>query len=156
MKSEQEGNWVLDTGPLVEILRGSPLGNLLKNRLESGAVTAVTGEMNICELRYLACRESDWKKSSSIINKLLGSGYFGVLPASGFVERAAQLKCFRSLSLVDCLTISMGDVLKAPVLFATHEDELEREIGRENFKSPEILFLEDLLAAQGARKMIGP
>ena len=63
MKEELQGNLVFDTGPLLELLNGSTLGAMVRERLEFEGPTPMTGEMNIAELRYLTCRKAGWRKS---------------------------------------------------------------------------------------------
>jgi len=134
---------VFDTGVFVEILAGSELGRGLMKELLSGKVRAVTTDLNLTELNYIICRKVGWERSREILDKLLLSGYVEVMRAGDFAERAARMKCERSLSLVDCFTISAGEALGVRVLFARREKELERELGRRPFEV-EILFVEDL------------
>jgi predicted nucleic acid-binding protein len=146
MKEELQGDFTLDTGVLVELLRGSDQGALVKQQLEGEILRGVTGEMNLFELRCLTCRKLGWDRSARVITDIVESGYFRTLPASEFLERAASLKCERSISSVDCLTIAMAESLEIPVLFAKHEAELDKEIAKKGFKS-EIYFLNDLSLA---------
>lgn len=54
-----------------------------------------------------------------------------------------RLKCDRSISLVDCITIAMGETLSMPVPFARHRRELDAERRKEPFNTG-LKFLEDL------------
>src|SRR5437870_8054952 len=143
MKEELQGNLVFDTGPLLELLNGSTLGAMVRERLEFEGPTPMTGEMNIAELRYLTCRKAGWRKSDETVGALLNSGALEVMPASEFLEGAAEMKCGRSVSLIDCLTISMGERLGIPVVFAKHEREIDREVWMKPFRS-KLLFLVDI------------
>ena len=143
MSSELQGNIIVDTGPLIELLGGTRPASFLKESLEQGRVRAMTGELNLGELRYLTCRKAGWSEASQVIDNLLGSGYFRVLPAGEFLERAARIKCARALSFVDCVTISMAESMHLPVLYSSHEDELDREIKKKAFE-PKMLFLDSL------------
>ncbi len=143
MRRELEGNLLFDTGPLVEFIGGTQLGAYVKERLQKGDLRPTTGELNIAELRYLVCRKEGWRRSSEIIGALIDSAYLEVLAASTFLEAAARMKCQRAISITDCLTITMGESLAVPVVFARHEKEIDREISKEPFKS-EIIFLTDL------------
>ena len=53
------------------------------------------------------------------------------------------MKCDRALSFVDCVTISMAESENVPVLFSTHEEELDREIKKKPFNS-KIIFLDSI------------
>ena len=77
------------------------------------------------------------------VGALLNSGGLEVMPSSEFLEDAAEMKCGRSVSLLDCLTISMGERLGIPVVFAKHEREIDREVWMKPFRS-KLLFLEDI------------
>ncbi len=134
---------IFDTGVFVEILAGSELGRKLMEDLLSGRVKAITTDLNIMELNYVVCRKIGWERSREIVGRLLSSGYIEVLKASDLADRAAKMKCERSLSLVDCVTISAGESLGVSVIFAKHEKELERELNRRPF-DVEVLFAEDL------------
>lgn len=118
-------------------------GRSLLEGLLSERVKAITTELNVAELSYIICRRIGWEKSWGIVSKLLSSGYVEVLRIGEFAERAAKMKCERSLSLVDCFTISAGEALGVSVMFARRERELERELARKPF-DVEILFAEDL------------
>ncbi len=143
MKKRVQGDMVFDTGVFVEILAGTDLGRNLMEGLISERLRAITTDLNIAELNYVICRKVGWERSYEIVSKLLSSGYVEVRRAGDFAERAARMKCERSLSLVDCFTISAGESLGISVLFARREGELERELARKPF-GVEILFAEDL------------
>ena len=80
MSSYLQGNIVVDTGPLIELLEGTKPARYLKESLEQGQISALTGELNLGELRYVTCRKIGWARTSQVIEKLLGSEYFRVLP----------------------------------------------------------------------------
>jgi uncharacterized protein len=143
MSEPPSGSMVFDTSVLIEIVRGSKAGLALKQALEAGSLSAHATEMNLFELRYLTCRREGWDKSSEVDRNLRDSAYFRVHDAHQFLEAAARLKCERSMSLVDCVTIAAGEALAMPVLFAKHEGELDVEIKRKPFKT-EVRFLEDM------------
>ncbi len=151
MSADLEGNMILDTGSIIELLNGSKLGAYIKAELEKGKIRAWTGELNICEVRYFICRKKGWSQSLQITNDLLDTNLFRIFPSAEFVENAAQIKCSRALSIVDCVTISAGEKLDYPVLFSSHELEMDKEIKKTRFKT-EILFLEDLLQSSLARQ----
>ena len=139
-----EGNIVLDTGVIVEMLNGSKSGAYVKTELQGGTLQAWTGELNIGEIRYLICRREGWSRSLQITRDLLDTNLFRIFSSREFIESAAQMKCSRALSIVDCVTLSAGEKLQYPVLFSSHELELDKEIKKAQFKIG-IIFLEDLL-----------
>jgi hypothetical protein len=61
-----------------------------------------------------------------------------------FVTQAVSMKCSRSLRFVDCFTLCIGESMEIPVLFATRERELLKEIKEKAFKT-EIPFLDDFV-----------
>lgn len=143
MSSEPSGNIVFDTGALLEIVSGSALGAYAKQLLQSGAVLAFTSELNIGELRYLICRKAGEKESEETVKNLTQSGYIRVTPVTDFINQASNIKCRRSIAFADCFALALGESMRVPVLFASRESELVREIRREPFKT-EIIFLADL------------
>lgn len=102
---------VFDTSIFVEMASGSKLGDLAYEILTKEELYAVTTELNIAELKYILCRKVGWRSSLEKVNKLLQSGYVEVLPVNLFEDHAALLKCDRAIYLVDCFTISTGEVL---------------------------------------------
>jgi len=144
MSLDLEGNMVIDTGSLIELVNGSKSGAYLRDALENGSVKAWTGELNIGEIRYLICRRRGWTQSLRIAQDIIDSQFFEIFPSGEFIENAAYMKCSRSLSIVDCVTLSAGETMQLPVLFSTHEVELDKEIKKKSFKT-KIIFLEDIL-----------
>ena len=147
MKRELRGDMVFDTSVFVEFFSGSRRGELIYRSLKKGEIFALTTELNIFELLYLLCRKVGLEKSKELIAKLKESGCLEVFEVSRLVERAAAIKCERAISLVDCLTLALGEEMEVPVVFAVKELELMREIGRKPFKVP-MIFLEDLIKSQ--------
>jgi predicted nucleic acid-binding protein len=140
MSKEPNGSMVFDTGILVEIIRGSKPAVELKSRLESGTLTPHTTDLNLFELGYLTCRREGWTKAKSVVESIRESGYFEVHEVQEFLWDAARMKCDRAISIVDCITISLGDALSIPILFARHEKELDDELKKRPFRV-ELRFL---------------
>jgi predicted nucleic acid-binding protein len=132
---------VFDTGVLLELALGSPASAKIKERVANGEMFPLTGELNLAELRYVLCRKVGDERAARALGHLRRASQVKIVPPSEFLDRAAKLKCSRSLSLVDCVTISMGESLGLPVLFARHESELVRELKRSAFAT-HITFLE--------------
>jgi len=142
MSEEQSESMIFDTGVLIEIVRGSHPALALKTRLESGSLTPHTTELNLFELSYICCRREGWARAKSVVNSIRESGYFKVHEVRGFLEAAARMKCDRTISVVDCITIAAGEALSIPVLFAKREKELDEELKKRPFKI-ELGFLKD-------------
>ena len=144
MSSEPSGSIAFDTGALLEIVSGSESGAYAKRLLESGAVKGYANEMNFGELRYIICRESkSEQKSEEAVTLLKESGYFTISKVEEFMNQAAGIKCVRALAFPDCFAISIGESLKIPVLFATRETELVKEMKRNDFRT-NLFFLDEL------------
>ena len=143
MSKELSGNTVFDTGALLEIVSGSHLGAYAKDLLESETIFAFTNELQLGELRYLICRKSGEKESEKVLRNLTQSGYLRVAQVNEFIDQAANIKCRRALAFIDCFALAMGEANHWPVLFASREVELLKEIKKEPFKT-EIFFLDEL------------
>ncbi len=100
------------------------------------------------ELSYIACRKVGWKRGKEVVQKIISSGYIEVLKIGGLLDRAAKMKCERSISLVDCFTIATGEVLGVDVLFTKREKELEMKLARKPFEV-KLMFAEDLCLTSG-------
>ena len=145
MKRELKGAYATDTGTLIELVYGTPLGERLRDAILDETIETVTHELAIAELRYILCRGIGNEKAKTRVEKLLASGYIVVEDISELIETAADYKCERAISLPDCFTISLGKERSMPVLFAGREKELTEEMERKPFDL-EILFLEELYA----------
>jgi uncharacterized protein len=135
MSSGQNVSLVLDTGVLVELAVDSPKSAEIRNWILEGEIQPVTGELNVLELSYLLCRRVGRENAQSAVSFLRKSTQFKILPSSSFLDLAADMKCDRRISLVDCVTISMAESLGIPVLFAGREKEIELEIKKRPFRA---------------------
>jgi uncharacterized protein len=153
MSKEPSGNIVFDTGVFLEIANRSDNGGHAKELLESGKVRAFANEINIAELTYLICRKVGKEKSEQAIKDLLESGYISVSSFAEHAQNAADMKCERSLAFSDCFVLAMGEAMKIPVLFASRERELMKEISKEPFKTS-ILFLPDIELKETTRRLL--
>lgn len=140
MSPEQSASTVFDTGVLLELAVDSPQARETKDAVVGGTLLPVTGELNVAELSYVLCRKVGEADAERTVALLLKASQVKVLPASEFLARAAEIKCSRSMSFVDCVTVAMGEVMGAPVLFARRERELSREISRSAFGT-KLLFM---------------
>jgi predicted nucleic acid-binding protein len=142
MKSDLSGSTVFDTGVLIELALDSPLSRGVRESVQVGSVQPITGEMNVAELRYVLCKKTGAEQAALSVGYLRRASQVRILPSSSFLDAASEIKCARRLSMVDCVTISIGESLGVPVLFAKRERELSLEMQRSPFKT-RLLFLED-------------
>lgn len=133
---------VFDTGVLLELATGSAESAAVRDAVVGGTLSAITGELNVLELGYLLCRAVGPEAASRSVALLRRSSEVRVLPCSEFLDSAAKMKCERAISLVDCVTVAMGDSTGMPVLFSRKEQELSKEMKRSPFRA-KLLFLRD-------------
>jgi len=131
---------VFDAGVLVELVLGSAKGIKLKELMKKGTVSSITHELALVETRYILCRRIGRDKAWAKVENLLNSGYVMVESASKIMEKAAMLKCERSISLPDCFTLALARQMGIRALFATKESEILREIDKSPF-GVEVVFL---------------
>ncbi|MHB2036532.1 MAG: PIN domain-containing protein [Nitrososphaerales archaeon] len=141
MSSELNGSMVFDTSVLVELSVDSPISKAIQVSISNGQIQALTGELNLTELEYILCRSTGSERSKRSIELLRRANQIEIVPSSSFLDRAAEMKCSRSISLVDCVTISMGESLELPVLFARRESELKTELRKKAFRT-RLLFMD--------------
>lgn len=141
MSLESRGSTVFDTSVLVELALDSPLSKDVRDSVLTGQVQPLTGELNLTELRYILCRSLGSERSTKSVELLRRSNQIRILPSSSFLDHAAEMKCTRSISLVDCVTLAMGESLTVPVLFSKCENELKAEMKKNAFKT-KLLFME--------------
>ncbi|MGI0090640.1 MAG: PIN domain-containing protein [Nitrososphaerales archaeon] len=142
MNSELSGSTVFDTSVLLELAIDSPMSRQVRDNVLTGQVQAMTGELNITELGYLLCRKSGKEQATKTVGYLRRANQVRILASASFLDQAAEMKCGRSMSLVDCVTVAMGELLGAPVLFAKHERELDLEMKKTPFKT-KLHFMEE-------------
>ena len=137
-----KGKLAVDTSALIELIYCEALGQKLRQALENDLVEAWTTELALTELRYILCRKLGWPESSERVNKLLASGYFKVEDTLKLMNKAAELKCCRAVSLPDCFTIALAQEISGTALFARKEQDLTTEMQRKPFDI-NVLFLDD-------------
>lgn len=96
----------------------------------------------MAELSYLLCRRAGAEQAARAVRYLRRANQLRILPSSSFLDEASGMKCARSISMVDCVTMAMGESLGVPVLFAKRERELALEMKRSPFKT-KLLFLDE-------------
>ncbi len=142
MSSGQGASTVFDTGVLLELAVDAPESRETRDAIAEGKVSPVTGELNVAEMSYILCRRVGAAEATRSVGLLRAASQFRVLPPSDFLDRAASIKCTRRVSFVDCVTLAMGEVLGAPVMFARKEKELSREMSKSPFKV-KLLFMNE-------------
>lgn len=78
MRKKLSGVLALDASTIIDLLTLTVRGQLLKDALLEGLVTAYTTELAIIETKYILCRRLGWNEANSRVNKLLNSGYLTV------------------------------------------------------------------------------
>lgn len=137
---------VFDTGVLVELAADSPSSKALQDDILSGRFQPITSDLNIAELGYILCRKIGSVPAKKSVELLRKSNEIRIFASSGFLDLAAEMKCVRSISLVDCVTLALGEALSLPVLFAKRESELTVEMKKGPFKT-KLVFLDELKIA---------
>lgn len=147
MKRGLRGDMAFDTGVLLEFFSGSRAGEVVYRAMRERRVFPLITELNLVELHYVLCRKVGFEDASQKVSALVESGCIQVVETGRVSQRAARLKCERSISLADCFTIALGEEMGIPALFARREKELLTELDRRPFEVP-ILFLDEILDAQ--------
>ncbi|NOZ77270.1 MAG: type II toxin-antitoxin system VapC family toxin [Euryarchaeota archaeon] len=136
------GSLVFDAGALIELVFSTPAGSRLMEQMIEGEIEVHATEVAVVELGYILCRRVGREEAKKRIDKLLASGYVAVEDTSPLMDAASAYKCERAISLPDCFSLALAGRLSVPVLFATREKELVKEMERRPF-DVEILFLRD-------------
>jgi predicted nucleic acid-binding protein len=138
------GSLVFDAGALIELVFSTPAGSRLMELMIDGKIEVHATEVAMVELGYILCRRVGKEEAKKRIDKLLASGYITVESTSPLMDAASEYKCERAISLPDCFSLALARRLSIPVLFATREKELVKEMEKRPF-DVEIIFLEDTI-----------
>ena len=126
------GDVALDTGLLIEFFGNTPLGKIFGEQILSNE--EITGiyihDYLIAELYYIICRQKGNLIAQECVKALLE--FASVVPSTDLRLIAGKIKCERRLSLADCFSCSIAQVLNIPVFFKK-ENELEEEIRKRPF-----------------------
>jgi len=153
-----KGHVAFDSGVLVEILEATPRGNGLLDAIALGTLTPHVSPINIAEAEYVVCRKVGHKEARRRVESMIASGYYAIEDSPSLHEAAAELKCERSISFVDCYTFAVAELTSSVPLFASEETEIVREMKKKAFKvSPSFLpklpsSIQDLPKARGLEK----
>jgi hypothetical protein len=135
-----KGHVAFDSSVLVEIFSDSELGKALFARLQDAAVVACTSRVNLAEATYVICRKVGHDKALIAAKDLLDSGYIRLEEDIRVHQAAAEIKCHRAISFVDCYTLAVAQVTGSIPVFAREEIELAREIKTRPFENPPVFL----------------
>ena len=118
--------YVLDAGPIIDLLRGVPEGELVARFLRENQGSIYVHSLNWMEVFYDASRESDVLQARSFLNALEEDGLIrSDLLDENFCQDAAQLKAdWKKVSLADCCGLALARRLNAQFV-TTDRHELE-------------------------------
>lgn len=118
--------YVLDAGPIIDLLRGQPPGKFVADLLRDTRNTVLVHSLNWMEVFYDASRESDVLQARSFLTALEEDGLIrSELLDVTFCEDAAQLKAdWKKVSLADCCGLALARRLGAQFV-STDRHELQ-------------------------------
>ena len=131
---------VVDAGPLIELLCGTPLGLKFEEKVVEEDNLLYVSETTVSEVYYVLCRQLGRNEAARKTEILLES--VEVVEGEAVQMLAGDYKCKRAISLSDCFTIAAAKITGVPAMFRK-EKELLEEIEKEKF-DVEIIFVEDL------------
>ena len=135
-----KGHFAFDTGVLVEILEATPRAKDLLDAIAVGTLIPHVSLINIAEAEYIVCRKVGHKEARRRVESMVASGYYAIVDDPSLHGAAAEIKCERSISFVDCYTFAVAELTASVPLFASEEAEIVREMKRAPFKtSPSFL-----------------
>jgi len=135
-----KGHFAFDSGVLVEILEATSRASGLLDAIALGTLIPHVSPINIAEAEYVVCRKVGHKEARRRVESMIASGYYAIEDSPSLHEAAAELKCERAISFVDCYTFAVAELTSSVPLFASEEAEIVREMKRKPFKaSPSFL-----------------
>ena len=137
-----EGDIVLDTSILVEIIFATEKGKELAKLIIDEVITPYTTTLNVTEAIYVMCRLLGMEEAERRVNLMLNTGYFNVVSSDRVGRSAAWCKCLFPISIVDCHTLALAREYNMPVLFYRMEKEFEPIVNDlKKWLGNEIIFL---------------
>ncbi len=130
---------VLDASCLIALQAEEQLAEKLKKNIIEKWDPYCT-ELAILETYYILCRKLDWNTAKSKINALKDSNVIQIKPINIILEDAVLLKCQRSISIADCLTIALAKILQGQAIFYQKEKELDKAMENKPFDVKIIFF----------------
>ena len=128
-----EGRVAFDTSVLIELIEGTQKGTAVLEALASGRLTPHASWVNVMETEYIVCRKVGHEKARKSVFALLKSGFVAVEDTPLVHQTAANIKCERSISIVDCYTFAVAKVTSSVPVFASEEAEIVRETKKRPF-----------------------
>lgn len=118
--------YVLDAGPIIDLLRGQPDGEFVADLLSDTGNMVFVHSLNWMEVFYDASRESDVLQARSFLDALTTDGLIrSDLLDEFFCQDTAQLKAdWKKVSLADCCGLALARRLNAQSV-TTDRHELE-------------------------------
>jgi predicted nucleic acid-binding protein len=132
-ESTLSGTVSLDASVLIELLSGTTASRPLQAAIENDEVNPHTTYLALSESEYILCRELGEDNARQKIDNLVQSRTIGIVEDSFLLHEAARVKCGRAIALEDCYTIALAQKLKGTALFASPEEDLDRERRRKPF-----------------------
>lgn len=128
-----DGHLALDSSVLIEMIYASAAGSELSKKILERKVFGHVSNLNLSEAEYVLCRQVGEKTARERVGALAGSGLIEIEEESQLHILAARVKCERAISIADCYTLAVAQLVRCPALFATREKDLVRELERKPF-----------------------
>lgn len=135
-----DGNVALDSSVLIEMVEGTEKGTAVLEAMTSGRLTSHASWVNIMETEYIVCRKVGHDTARKSLTRLLESGFLIIDDGPLVHQTAAEIKCERSISVVDCCTFAVAKVTASLPVFALEEAEIVREMKKRPFDSPPVFL----------------
>ena len=85
------------------------------------------------ETEYIVCRKVGHDKARKSVEALVESGFLMIDDNPLVHQTAANIKCQRSISVVDCYTFAVAEVTSSVPVFASEDAEIVREMKKRPF-----------------------
>ena len=135
-----EGSVALDSSVLIELIGGTEKGAAVLEALSSRRSTSHVSWVNIMETEYIVCRKVGHDKARESVKALVESGFLMIDDNPLVHQTAANIKCQRSISVVDCYTFAVAEVTSSVPVFASEEAEIVREMKKKRFDTQPVFL----------------
>lgn len=135
-----EGHLALDSSVMVEVLDGSDLGMKVSTSLETRGFYGHASYVNFAESGYVLCRKMGHEKAMEATNALIASNVIVIEENPEIHSIVSRIKCERAISLADCYTFAVAELIESRPVFARREKDLLLEMSRKPFRA-EPIFL---------------
>jgi len=92
------------------------------------------------ETEYIVCRKVGHDKARESVKALVESGFLMIDDNPLVHQTAANIKCQRSISVVDCYTFAVAEVTSSVPVFASEEAEIVREMKKKRFDTQPVFL----------------